>query len=268
MTLPTAGIETEAKTAAPARPFEIDVSHLITEDDAPVESVYQEQQMRLLTESLNSSWKPGRKFVCMSDVGLFYRNDNPAIVPDVMLIMDVDRHPDRTTKAGKSYLMWENGKPPEIVIEIVSNTEGEELTRKRQIYAERVRAPYYVVWDPFEYLRSDRLTVFRPHEADYLPSASTTFPTVGLGLTVWNGVYEGMREDWLRWTDLDGNLILTGSERANAAEEQVDFAKKHVDAVVRRADAAEARAEAEKRRADAALAKLRELGIDPASVGL
>ncbi len=33
-------------------------------------------------------------------------------------------------KKHRSYFMWEFGKPPEVVIEIVSNREGEELERK------------------------------------------------------------------------------------------------------------------------------------------
>ena len=35
-----------------------DVSHLVTEDDAPVESLFHEKQMRLLVEPLYSSWRP------------------------------------------------------------------------------------------------------------------------------------------------------------------------------------------------------------------
>lgn len=50
------------------------------------------------------------------------------------------------------------------------------------------------------------------------------------------------RLPWLRWWDLDGNLLLTGEERAGKAD--------------LRADAAE-------RRAEALAAKLRELGINP-----
>jgi hypothetical protein len=32
-------------------------------------------------------------------------------------------------------------------------------------------------------------------------------------VTLWDGTYEGKTDTWLRWTDADGNLILTGKER-------------------------------------------------------
>jgi mannose/cellobiose epimerase-like protein (N-acyl-D-glucosamine 2-epimerase family) len=39
-------------------------------------------------------------------------------------------------------------------------------------------------------------------------------PDVGLGLTLWDGVYEAKHDTWLRWCDRDGKLILTGAECA------------------------------------------------------
>lgn len=45
---------------------------------------------------------------------------------------------------------------------------------------------------------------------------------------IWQGQYQNMELPWLRWWDLDGNLLLTGAERAERL-----------------------------------VAKLRELGIDP-----
>lgn len=63
-------------------------------------------------------------------------------------------------------------------------------------------------------------------------------PEVGLGLRMWHGTFEKAEEDWLRWYDVDGNLILTSEERA----------------------------EAEAKRAEKLAAKLRELGVDPNSL--
>jgi hypothetical protein len=52
-----------------------DVSHLITEDDTPVDNIFSEKQQRLLTSPLYDGWiGPGneRKFVAFANVGLFY----------------------------------------------------------------------------------------------------------------------------------------------------------------------------------------------------
>src|SRR5262245_56911811 len=96
---------------------------LITEDGQPVDGFYSERQMRLLAESLTASWKPGRPFIVGANVGIFYINENPAIVPDVFVSVDVKTDPDYSSKAGKSYLLWNKGKPPDIVIEVVSIAE-------------------------------------------------------------------------------------------------------------------------------------------------
>jgi hypothetical protein len=43
--------------------------------------------------------------------------------------------------------------------------------------------------------------------------------TVGLGLTLWNGEFEGQESTWLRWCDdQERRVIPTGAERADEAE--------------------------------------------------
>ncbi len=73
------------------------------------------------------------------------------------------------------------------------------------------------------------------------------FAHVGLGLMLWEGMFEGRMDTWLRWCDTDGNVIPTGRERAEAEKE--------------RAEAAENRAKAAESRAEALAAKLRAAGI-------
>jgi Uma2 family endonuclease len=55
-----------------------------------------------------------------------------------------------------SYFLWEFGKPLEVVIEVVSNTEDGE---KHQKYA-RMRVIYYVIYDPLRQVMPDVLTVY------------------------------------------------------------------------------------------------------------
>jgi hypothetical protein len=57
------------------------------------------------------------------------------------------------------------------------------------------------------------------------------FGGLELGVKLWEGTFEGITRLWLRWCDADGNILLTGNERAAALA-----------------------------------AKLRELGVDPASI--
>lgn len=45
-------------------------------------------------------------------------------------------------------------------------------------------------------------------------------PPMEVEAGVWEGTYQNQTQLWLRWWDLRGNLLLTGSERAIAAEKK------------------------------------------------
>lgn len=198
------------------------IDHIITEDGAPVDSILSEKHMRLLTEPLYTSWKPDYPFVALANVGLFYGVDIHPLVPDVLLSIKVCLPEDLRPKLNKSYFIWKYGRPPDVVIEIVSNKEGGEDTRKLDLYAD-VRVANYVIFDPESYLSSETLRVYRL-QGDRLQldeSRPCRFESIGLGLAIWPGRFENTDGQWLRWTDLEGTMIPTGAERAGAAEQRV-----------------------------------------------
>lgn len=196
------------------------IESLITEDDEPVDDIPSARQQRLLTETLYSSWNgpgAGRTFLAEANIGVFYLMKNPAIVPDALLSLDVEVHPDFRAKEHRSYFLWEFGKPPDVVIEIVSNREGGEDEEKLRKY-ERMKIGYYVIFDPEQLLSDETLRIFRLEGFSYDRYESTMLPEIHLGLTLWEGEFEGLHSTWLRWTDEQGRIIPTGKERA--AQEQ------------------------------------------------
>jgi Uma2 family endonuclease len=247
------------------------IEDLVTEDDTPVDSVYCEKQHRLLTESLHNSWDGGgRKFVAFTNVGLFYAIKEPPIVPDVMLSLDVEVRQDIANKSARSYFMWEYGKPPDVVIEVVSNKEGAEDTKKLEVY-NRLRIGYYAIFDPLGQLSQRPLRVFQMNTYRYVEMTEPIWlPNVELGLRIWEGQYEDFHASWLRWFGTDGKLLKSGYELARAQQARADEEKARADEQKARADQQEARADEEKARADGETAradrlaqKLRELGVDP-----
>lgn len=228
---------------------------LVTEDDQPVDNTISERQMRLLADALYASWqRPGedKRFLAFANVGLFYSVYSPPLVPDFLLSLDVDPPTGNLMeKRNRSYFIWEYGKPPEVVIEIVSNREGGEDTSKLSAYA-RIGVMYYVIFDPNEELRADVLRVYelsslRRYEALSEPWLSV----VGLGLTLWEGAYQDVSARWLRWCDREGNLLLTGAERAEHERQRAEQQRQ-------RAEQAEARIAR-------LVAQLRAAGIEPAN---
>ena len=45
---------------------------------------------------------------------------------------------------------------------------------------------------------------------------------MNLGLTLWDGEFEGRSDSWLRWCDRDKNILLTGDERADQEQQRAD----------------------------------------------
>lgn len=234
------------------------VEALVTEDDTPVDNLFCAKQQRLLVEPLYSSWAgpgDGRPFLADANVGVFYAVRQPPLVPDAFLSLDVQAPADLWPKANRSYFLWEYGKPPDVVIEVVANQKGAEDDRKLRVYA-RMGVPYYVIFDPIDPLEGNVLRVYELHAGSYRLSADRWFPMVGLGVTLWHGVYEELTQTWLRWCDQDGNVIPTGAELAAQAHQ-------HAEQAQQQAEQERQRAEQERQRAERLAARLQSLGIDP-----
>jgi Uma2 family endonuclease len=199
-----------------------DISNLILEDDTPSDSFINEKQQRLLTTVLYSGGDTGITvpFIAAANVGLFSSVRQPGIAPDVFLSMNITGAEDWWERQVRSYLFWEFGKPPEIAIEIVSPTPGNELGSKLIDYA-RMRIPYYVVYDPLRELRGSTLRVFQLQNQSYAPKTDAWFPEVGLGLTLWEGEFEKVTGTWLRWCYPSGAPIPTGDELARQKDAQL-----------------------------------------------
>ncbi|OKH23996.1 Uma2 family endonuclease [Chroogloeocystis siderophila] len=194
-----------------------DANQLVTEDDTPVDNFASEKQQRLLVSSIYSAMQK-RTLIAAANVGVYYTDLQPAIVPDVFLSFDVQVPQNWWDKQNRCYMVWRFGKPPEVVIEIVSNKEGDELGKKLRIY-EHMRVSYYIVYDPTEQFGQ----VLRVHELRgmrYSEINETWLEQVGLGVTIWQGEFEGRQDTWLRWCYQDGSILLTGDERAAQAEQR------------------------------------------------
>ena len=235
----------------------LDGAEPVTEDDTPVDNLFSAKQQRLLVDALYSSWATmtERPFLADANVGVFSSVEQPAIVPDVFISLDVQPHDGWWETFELSYFVQDYGKPPEVVIELVSNTKGHEADDKLGRYA-GMGVLYYVIFDPHQQVGDEVLRIYRLDGRTYRRWEDGWLPEVELGLTLWTGWFEKREATWLRWCDEDGTLILTGAERAEQERVRAEQAEK-------RAEQERARAEQERARAERLAARLRELGIDP-----
>ena len=231
----------------------LDANQLVTEDDTPVDNFASEKQQRLLASSLYSSLQ-NQTFIAAANVGIYHIYKQPPIVPDVFLRFDVQVPENWWEKRNRCYFVWEFGKPPEVVIEIVSNKIGDELGDKLKTY-ERMRVSYYIVYDPTQQLGDKQLRIYELVGRRFRETSETWLEQVELGLTLWSGEFEGRQDTWLRWCYQDGNILPTGDERAQIAEQQAQTAQKQAENEKQQKEQALSRAEI-------LAQKLREMGVN------
>jgi Uma2 family endonuclease len=245
-----------------------DTRNLVTEDDTPVDNLYSAKAQRLLVEPLYTSWDGGgRDFLACSNVGIYYGVHQSAIVPDAFLSMDVQEPKGWWDFERRSYFTWEFGKPPDVAIEIVSNTKGNELGSKLRDYAKNF-VRYYAVFDPQGYYKNAMngepfLLYGLNRHGDYEPLRDFYMEEIGLGLRLWTGSHEGIEDTWLRWCDERGNVILSGAEASRAAREEIVMQRETI--IVQREEifAQKEILLSERERNEKLAAKLREMGVNP-----
>lgn len=239
---------------APLPPeYHPEIDHIVTEDGAAVDNVFSEKQCRLLTEPLYSSWRPSSPFMAFSDVGLFSSPELPPLVPDVMLSVGISTPENPFPKKHRSYFIWQYNKPPDVVIEIVSNKEGNEDSSKLTAYS-RLGVSYYAIFDPERHLSEHEVQFFVNVAQQFEPikAGRLEMPRLGLSLAIWEGQFEELQWRWLRWYDDRGELIPTGAERAE--QERL------------RAEQERSRAEAAEQKLADLRRRLREAGVDDTDV--
>ena len=165
------------------------------------------------------------------DLLLYYEpgNTRKFVVPDVFLVRGVNKGDRRV------YKLWEEGRPPSVVIEISSReTKKADLNSKLHLY-ERLGVAEYYVFDPEYHYVKPPLRAWRLSGGKYVEIAVIN-GHVGsdeLGLELVN-TGQALR----LFNPATGQFLLTPEEEAAARQE------------------AEARAES-------LATKLRELGVDP-----
>jgi hypothetical protein len=160
----------------------------------------------------------------------------------------------------KSWVVWEEEKAPDVVIELLSeSTAKKDKEEKKLIYQNRLRVTEYFWYDPFdpEDLAGHRLEggVYKSLNPDAQGKFSSEI--LGLVLVRWQGIYGDEQEPitWLRWATPEGQLLPTIEELAEQEKQRAEQEKL-------RAEQEKQRAEQEKLRAERLAAKLRSLGVD------
>lgn len=173
-----------------------------------------------LIEVLQRHFARERTYVS-GNILLFYRPGDRRrhVAPDVLVVRDLDPHPR------ENFLLWEEERSPQVVIEVTSkSTRREDLREKFALYRDEIRVAEYFLFDPLGDYLEPRLQGFRLRDGQYVPIAMVDgrLPSAELGLSFEPtgdelSVYDPARQ---RWLPTGAELAMEEKARREAAEEQ------------------------------------------------
>jgi Uma2 family endonuclease len=251
-----------------------DHTQLPESDGTFVKNFQEHPQSIILTDSITPVLQrlhPDGDYCIGQDSGIYWRETDPpekgAEAPDWFYVPGVP--PMLDGKIRRSYVLWREYVPPLIAIEFASGNGEEERDNtplfrtgervgakpgKFWVYQQIIRIPYYAIYE----INNGNLEVYHlvdfsyqkihPNERGHYP-----IPPLGIELGLWMGSYLNNPEElWLRWWDLNGNLLLIGREEAEQERHRTEQERE--------------RAEQAEQKAARLAERLRAMGIDPDSV--
>ncbi|MDF5709429.1 MAG: Uma2 family endonuclease [Nostoc sp. S4] len=244
-----------------------------------VKNFQEHPQSILLTDSILPRLQeihPDGYYCIGQDSGIYWRLTEPpergAQAPDWFYVPNVP--PTLNNEIRRSYVFWQELIAPMIVLEFVSGDGEEERDKtpykgKFWIYENIIRPPYYGIYEVKKAL-VEVYQLVANHYEKMLPNTRGHYPIVPMGveLGIWQGNFVLDRElPWLRWWDEQGNLLLTGDERAEAERQRAEAECQRAEAERQRAETERQRLETLEQENQRLRERLRALGIDPDALG-
>jgi Uma2 family endonuclease len=204
--------------------------HYPSSDGLPMaESDFQRKPLTYAVEALSIHFQARADVYVSGNLFIYYEEGNPqaVVAPDVFVVVGAEKR-DRS-----SYLLWQEPKAPDFVMEITSrSTRSEDQGVKRGVYA-FLGVREYVQYDPTGDYLQPQLMGFGLVGENYQPLPATTLPDGTLSLhSAVLGLDLRLEHGRLRFYDpTTGQTLLTHGEAESARRE-----------AEARAQAAEARA--------------------------
>lgn len=155
------------------------------------------------------------------------------VSPDLAVVFGVPK------RLREHYLIWEEGKAPDLVIEVTSKTtRREDRVKKLNLYRDVMKVPEYFRFDPREEYLKPPLQGSRLVEGEYVPidPVNGRFPSAILGLEL-----ERAGDDLRLYDPATGSYLPTQAEAAESrlvqvetARHEAEIARVEADATIRR----------------------------------
>src|SRR5436305_2015878 len=122
------------------------VEYLTSDGRSMAETDLHRDLMLDVIETLRMFFDPEPMVYVSGNLLIYYvpGNKRKHLAPDVFVVKGVAK------RLREHYLLWEEGKGPDVAMEITSRTtRKEDLTRKFEIYRDILKVQEYFLFDPF-----------------------------------------------------------------------------------------------------------------------
>lgn len=237
-------------TDLPLTPFP-DHTQLPDSDGTFVKNFQEHPQSILLTDSIGpvlDRLHPDGNYAIGQDCGIYWRETDPpekgAEAPDWFYVPGVP--PLLNGEFRRSYVVRREFRLPLIALEFASGDGSEErddtpLSQingiqkpgKFWVYEQILRIPYYGIYLP----NDGRLEMYILVNGQYVPMGANArshyeITPMEVEIGVWEGNYFNQPMRWLRWWDLEGNLLPIGQEAAKRAMEALEQATEELEQAI------------------------------------
>jgi Uma2 family endonuclease len=203
-----------------------------TSDGRPIAETDDHRELMVaLIKTLQAHYANDPMVYVSGNLLLFYEQGNRRrhISPDVFVVKGVAKH------RRDNYLLWEEGKGPDFVIELTSSsTRDEDIQDKFALYRDRLKVAEYFLFDPHEDYLDPPFQGYRLEQGQYVPIA----PVEGRLPSAFVGLHLERHGGELRlYEPVTGRWLLTPEERVaeeRAAREQEEAARRQAEAELER----------------------------------
>jgi Uma2 family endonuclease len=199
-----------------------------TSDGRPMaETDLHRDLMVSLIQRLETWFEADQAVYVSGNLLLFYERGNTRrhISPDVFVVKEVGK------QKRDNYLIWEEGKGPDFVIEVTSSsTKREDIKKKFALYRDVLKVPEYFLFDPRgDYLKPP-LQGYRLVNGEYEPikPQDRRFRSEELGLYL---EQDGSNLDLYDATT--GRRLLSAKEKLSQAEAELERLRRENEALRR-----------------------------------
>jgi Uma2 family endonuclease len=189
-----------------------------TRDGRPMgETELHRKKMVDLIDALEDHFALDPNVYVSGNLLVFYERGNRRkhVSPDVFVVRGVPKLPIRD-----NYLIWREGKAPEVVIEITSkSTRREDERKKSTLYRDVIKVPEYFLFDPTEDYLKPPFQGFRLELGEYVPimPVAGRLPSEVLGLHL-----ERSGVDLRLYDPAQGRWLPTPRERAESERQRAE----------------------------------------------